>query len=87
MDSFDYDDIYELESDLYSKNSRTPQQIMIDTYENVYKRDWKLFLNSIEWDGEWLKHDTKEEKLAKQEAWEEHRRQIEMETHPFRQWF
>jgi hypothetical protein len=84
---FDYDDIYELESDIYSKNHRTPQQIMLDTYETVYKRNWKEFLNSIEWDGLWLKHDTPEEKRIKQEALEEHRRQVELETHPFRQWF
>jgi hypothetical protein len=83
----DYDDIYELESDIYSKNHRTPQQIMLDMYENVYKRNWKEFLNSIEWDGLWLKHDTPEEKRIKQEALEEHRRQVELETHPFRQWF
>jgi len=87
MDSFDYDDISDLEADIYSKNHRTPQQIMLDTYENVHKRNWKEFLNSIEWDGLWLKHDTEEEKLAKQEALEEHRRQVELETHPFRQWF
>jgi len=84
---FDYDDIDELEADIYSKNFRTPQQIMIDSYENNYKRNWKLFLNSIEWDGLWLRHDTEEEKLAKQEALEEHRRQIELETHPFKQCF
>jgi hypothetical protein len=84
---FEYDDIYELESDIYSKNHRTPQHIMLDMYENVYKRNWKEFLNSIEWDGLWLKHDTPEEKRIKQEALEEHRRQVELETHPFRQWF
>jgi hypothetical protein len=87
MDSFDYEDISDLEADIYSKNHRTPQRIMLDMYENVYKRNWKEFLNSIEWDGLWLRHDTKEEKLAKQEALEEHRRQVELETHPFRQWF
>jgi hypothetical protein len=87
MDSFDYDDISELESDIYSKNHRTPQQIMLDTYDNIYKRNWKEFLNSIEWDGLWLRHDTPEEKRIKQEALEEHRRQVELETHPFRQWF
>jgi hypothetical protein len=60
---------------------------MLDMYENIYKRNWKEFLNSIEWDGLWLKHDTPEEKRIKQEALEEHRRQVELETHPFRQWF
>lgn len=87
MDNFDYDDIEDLESDIYSKNHRTPQQIMLDTYENVYKRNWKLFLNSIEWDGLWLRHDTEDEKIAKREMIEERKRQYEMETHPFKQWF
>jgi hypothetical protein len=84
---FEYDDIYELEADIYSKNHRTPQQIMLDSYENVYKRNWKLFLDSIEWDGLWLKHETEEEKQIRLEEIEERKRQHEMETHPFRQWF
>jgi hypothetical protein len=84
---FEYDDIYELEADIYSKNHRTPQQIMLDSYENVYKRNWKLFLDSIEWDGLWLKHETEEEKQIRLEEIEERKRQYEMETHPFRQWF
>lgn len=87
MDSFDYNDVYELESDIYSKNHRTPQQIMLDSYNNIHNRDWKSFLNSIEWDTLWLKHDTKEERLAKQAVLDEHRRQVELETHPFKQWF
>lgn len=87
MSDFDYDDVYDLESDLYSKNHRTPQQIMLETYNNIYKRDWKMFLNSIEWDGLWLKHDTPEEKQRKKEELEERKRQHEMENHPFKQWF
>jgi len=87
MDSFDYEDIYELETDTYAKNHRTPQQIMLDSYENVYKRNWKLFLDSIEWDGLWLKHETEEEKQIRLEIEEEKRIQHEMEIHPFRQWF
>lgn len=87
MDNFEYDDISELESDLYCGNHRTPQQIMMDTYENVYKRNWKDFLKSIEWDGLWLKHDTEEERQIRLEKMEEKKRQYEMETHPFRQWF
>lgn len=35
MSDFDYDDIYELEADIYSKNSRTPKQIMMEQYEVV----------------------------------------------------
>jgi hypothetical protein len=87
MDNFEYDDIYELESDIYSKDCMTPQRIQEHLYNVVYNRNWKEYLNSIEWDGLWLKHDTPEEKRIKQEALEEHRRQVELETHPFRQWF
>lgn len=87
MDSFEYDDIYELESDIYSKNHRTPQQIMLDNYDKIHRRNWKSFLSSIEWDGLWLKHDTPDEKRKKQEEIEERKRQYEMENHPFKQWF
>ena len=74
MDSFDYDDISELESDLYYKNHRTPQQIMLDNYNITYNRDWKSFLKSIEWDGEWLRHDTEDEKFErrKNQLWNSH---------------
>lgn len=84
---FDFDDIYELESDLYSKNYKTPQQIMDDTFNNTYNRNWKEYLKSIEWDGLWLKHETEEEKQIRLEEQEELKRQHELETHPFRQWF
>ena len=83
----DWDDVYELEADIYSKDSKTPQQVMEHKFNVVHNRNWKEYLNSIEWDGLWLKHDTEEEKLAKQEALEEHRRQVELENHPFKQWF
>jgi hypothetical protein len=85
--NFDYDDIYDLEADIYSKNHRTPQQIMLESYEGVFKRDWKKFLDSIEWDGLWLKHDTPEEKREKEEKMQEIKRQQELENHPFKQWF
>lgn len=87
MIDIDYDDINELESDIYSKTHRTPQQVMLDSYNNVHNRDWKSFLNSIEWDTTWLKHDTEEERMVKQAVLEEHRRQVELENHPFKQWF
>ena len=77
---FDYDDPYELESDIYSKDYKTPQQSMEYKFDVVYNRNWKNYLNSIEWDGLWLRHDTEEER-------EEKRIQREMETHPFRNWF
>ena len=84
---FDYDDPHELESDIYSKDSKTPQQVMEYKFDVVYKRNWKNYLNSIEWDGLWLKHETEEEKEIRLQEMEEKRIQHEMETHPFRQWF
>lgn len=87
MDNFDYDDINELETDLYAKNFKTPMQIMDETFNGVYNRNWKEYLKSIEWDTLWLKHETEEEKQIRLEEQEERKRQHEMETHPFRQWF
>ena len=85
--SFDYDDPYELESDIYSTDYKTPQQVMEYKFDTIYKRNWKEYLNSIEWDGLWLKHETEEEKQIRLELEEERRIQIEMETHPFNNWF
>ena len=84
---FDFDDVYDLESDLYSKNFKTPQQIQETLYTDVYKRNWKDYLNSIEWDGVWLRHDTPEEKEQKRLSIIEHQIKIEMETHPFKKFF
>ena len=83
----DYDDIDELEADVYSKNFKTPQQVQSYLFNDVYKRDWKLYLNSIEWDGLWLKHDTPEEAEEKQRLIRERKQQIEMENSPFAKWF
>jgi hypothetical protein len=84
---FDFDDVYELESDVYSKDYKTPQQIQEHLYGVVYNRNWKEYLNSIEWDGLWLRHDTPEEKEQKRLAAIEHQIKIEMETHPFKKFF
>lgn len=78
--SYEWDDINELEADIYSKDYKTPQQIMDHKFNVVHNRNWKTFLNSIEWDGLWLRHDTEEER-------EERRIQKELENHPFKQWF
>jgi len=83
----DYEDIDELEADVYSKNSKTPQQVQSYLFNDVYKRDWKLYLNSIEWDGLWLKHDTPEEAQERQRLIQERKQQIEMENSPFAKWF
>jgi hypothetical protein len=73
----DYDDPYELEQDLHYKNCKSPFEIMVDTFHGVYHRDWKLYLESIEWDGLWLRHDTLQEKIA-------HFEKKQKESHPFK---
>jgi len=83
---FDYDDPYELESDIYSKKYKTPQQIMEHQLWVVHKGDYKSYLNSIQWDTP-PPPETEEEKQLRIELEEEKRIQREMETHPFRKWF
>jgi hypothetical protein len=73
----DYDDPYELEQDLQYKNSKTPFEVMTDTFHGIYHRDWKSYLQSIEWDGSWLRHDTLQEKIA-------HFEKKQKESHPFK---
>lgn len=84
---FDYDDPHELESDIYSKDSKTPQQVMEYQFEVVHNRNLKEYLKSIEWDGLWLKHETEEEKQIRLELERERQIQIELENHPFNKWF
>ena len=79
---FDYDDPHELESDIYSKQFRTPQQIMEHQLWVVHKGDYKSFLNSIEWDTP-PPPETEEERQRKKE--EQHQR--ELENSPFAKWF
>lgn len=85
--NIDYDDPYELEADIYSKDSKTPNQVMEHKFNVIYKRNWKQYLNSIEWDGLWLKHDTPEEALERQRLIRERKQQIELENSPFAKWF
>ena len=73
----DYDDPYELELDMYYKNSKSPNELMMHTFNSVYNRNWKLYLQSIEWDGLWLRHDTMAERIARFE-------QKQKESHPFK---
>jgi len=79
----DYEDIDELEADIYSKNYKTPQQVQSHLFNVVYNRNWKEYLNSIEWDGLWLRHDTEEEKQLKIEK----QQQRELMMSPFAKWF
>jgi hypothetical protein len=83
----DYEDIDELEADMYSKNFKTPHQVQSYLFNDVYKRNHTLYLNSIEWDGLWLKHDTAEEAQERQRLIQERKQKIEMENSPFANWF
>ena len=80
---FDYEDEYELYTDTFAKDFKTPHQVMEDKFYGIYKRDYKSYLNSIEWDGLWLKHDTEEERQRKREE----QQQRELENSPFAKWF
>ena len=60
-------------------DDNTPYKIMEHKFNVVYNRNWKEFLKSIEWDGEWLKHDTPEEKLIKI-------KESQFNSHPFKNW-
>jgi hypothetical protein len=73
-------DYYDVEQEFLYKNTTTPQQVQEHLYNMVYNRNWKDYLNSIEWDGLWLRHDTLEEK-------EQKRIDREMNTHPFKKFF
>jgi len=55
-----------------------PQKLMMKRFEDC-GRDVHKFWNTIEWDSEWLKHDTPEEKLRKDVK-------REFEAHPLKNW-
>jgi len=84
---FDYEDEYELYTDTFAKNHKTPQQVQSYLFNEVYKRNHTLYLNSIEWDTSWLKHDTPQEAEEKRRIINERKQQIEMENSPFAKWF
>lgn len=65
----DWDDI--------EKDDKLPQKIMEYKYNVIHNRNWKNYLNSIEWDGTWLRHDTPEEKEIK-------KLEREYNSHPFK---
>jgi len=58
--------------------SSLPQRIMMEKWE-ASGRDLHKYWNSIPWDSEWLRHDTDEERYAK-DATREYNR------HPFREY-
>lgn len=65
--------------DEIEKDDKAPQKIMEYQYNVVHNRNWKSFLDSIEWDT-WCKHETEEER-------EERLEQIRLANHPFSKWF
>lgn len=75
----DYEDVYELEQDADYKGTRTPVEIMDHKFNVVYNRDWKRYLDSIEWDT-WLKplNPIELAKILKQQA---------IDNHPFNKFF
>ena len=73
------EDVYELEQDANHSQHRTPQQIMEEKYYEHYRGNWKLYLQSIEWD-DWCKPYDPIESMR---LIEEHERKI----HPFNKFF
>jgi len=73
------EDVYEVENIESYKDTVSPMEWAMKQYNEVYHRNHKLYLESIEWDT-WCKHLSPEEQ-------EELRKQKELETHPFRKFF
>ena len=55
-----------------------PQKLMMKRFEEC-DRDIHKFWNTIEWDSDWLRHDTPEEKHVKEVK-------REFESHPLKNW-
>ncbi len=69
----------QLEQQLKAKEyTSLPQKIMMEKWE-ASGRDLHTYWNSIEWDSEWLRHDTDEEKHAKNVT-------REFNRHPFKKY-
>lgn len=73
------DDLYEYEQDANYKDTITPLQYAERQFNDIYKRDHKLYLNSIAWDT-WCKPMDARTLL-------EQLRQREIDTHPFNKFF
>ena len=74
----EYIDEYELEDDLKIPGV-TPQEYMERKFNDIYNRDYKSYLASIEWDT-WCKHETPAETKARLA-------EIERKLHPFKHFF
>jgi len=73
------DDEYELEQDLRYQNIISPMEIAERKFNDIYKRNHKLYLQSIEWDT-WCEKDSPE-------TIKEQIKQRETDTHPFNKFF
>ena len=69
------DDVYEIENIERYEDIQSPLETAEDKFNNIYKRNWKLYLNSIEWDT-WCKPA---DKIAKPI--------VIKEVHPFEKFF
>lgn len=82
----EYVDINDLETDVTYKGFKTPQQIMEHQFNVVHNRDWKSYLNSIEWDT-WCKPYSPEEQAKRLIEINKRKAEIERENHPFNKFF
>ena len=73
------EDIYEVQNIEGYADTISPTEWADKQFNEIYHRNWKLYLNSIEWDT-WCTKLTEEEIQAKQ-------KQYELETHPFKNFF
>ena len=73
------EDEYELEQDLIYKGKITPLEYANRQFNDIYKRDHKFYLNSIEWDT-WCTRDSEETII-------EQVKQREIDNHPFNKFF
>jgi len=73
------EDEYELEQDLRYKNVISPMDIAERKFNDIYNRNHKLYLDSIEWDTWCVKLDD--------ETIQEQIKQKEIDNHPFNKFF
>ena len=68
-----------LDEKFWRDYNNLPRKIMEHQFRVVHKGCHKSFLDSIQWDSAWLKHDTPEEKHVKEVK-------REFESHPLKNW-
>ena len=68
-----------LDEKFWRDYNNLPRKIMEHQFRVVHKGCHKSFLDSIQWDSVWLKHDTPEEKRFKEIT-------RQFNSHPFKKW-